>query len=222
MSFGELLTAPQVWPFSLALLLFFAASIMEIILAFTGFGADLGLDLSLDLDAPDPSGFLRFFDWLGIGRVPYLISLAAFLLGFGIAGLFAQTIQLETVGAALPWPIVAVGCALISLPFVRVLNRGLGRIWPKDVESSAVTYESLIGHEAEVVLGEVRNDSPGQIKIRDPEGSTHYGLAVSDTTGESFATGERLLVVGRRGAIYTVIRHPNPSSPDTSSPSSAS
>src|SRR5690606_4459041 len=101
------------------------------------------------------------------GRVPYLITLAAFLLSVGIIGLFLQTLQLETVGAALPWPFVMIGSVLLAVPPVRFLNLGLGRIWPKDVESSAVTTDSFIGHEAEVVLGNVSGDEPGQIKFRD-------------------------------------------------------
>src|SRR5690606_27535120 len=144
-----------VWPFSIVLLLFFAISLMEILMVFTGAGTDFGLDLSADLDLPDASAHWRLLDWLGIGRVPYLITLAAFLLSVGIIGLFLQTLQLETVGAALSWPFVMIGSVLRAVPPVRFLNLGLGRIWPKDVESSAVTTVSFIGHEAEVVLGNV-------------------------------------------------------------------
>ena len=214
MSFVDLLTAPEALPFSLALLLFFVVTIVEIVLVWIGMGADLGIDLSLDVDTPSladgTGGWL--LDWLGIGRVPYLISLAGFLFCFGILGLFIQDLQLETLGTALPWPFVAVGCTLVSLPVVRLLNRGLGRVWPRDVESSAVTQESLVGHEAVVVMGTVTASDPGQIKVRDPHGTTHYGLALADTDQETFPPGDRLLVVGRRGATFLVIRHPHPSS----------
>ncbi|MBL9207419.1 MAG: DUF1449 family protein [Opitutaceae bacterium] len=214
MSFFDLLTAPQSLPFSLALLLFFLITIIEVILVWIGSGADFGVDLSIDLDAPslsDASGG-GLLDWLGIGRVPYLISLAGFLFCFGFLGLLIQDLQFEWLGTALPWPIVAAGCLIATLPAIRLLNRGLGRIWPKDVESSAVTQESLVGHEAVVVMGTVSNGEPGQIKVRDPHGTTHYGLALSDAQGDAFAPGERLLIVGRRGPTFLVIRHPNPSS----------
>ena len=218
MSFFDLLTAPQALPFTLALLLFFLITIIEVVLVWLGSGADFGMDLSIDLDTPGLSdgsgGWL--LDWLGIGRVPYLISLAGFLFCFGLLGLFIQDIQLEAIGTALPWPVVAAGCFVASLPAVRLLNRGLGRIWPKDVETSAVTQDSLVGHEAVVVLGTVSPGDPGQIKVRDPHGTTHYGLALSDAAGETFAPGEHLLIVGRRGPTVLVIRHPNPSSTPTS------
>lgn len=207
MSFGEFLTASQVWPFSLALALFFTLSLLEIVLTFTGLGGGFGLDL--DLDVPDPDFSWRFLDWLGVGKVPFLVSLATFLFSFGMIGLAVQDVQLELVGAALPWPIVAVGCTLVSLPIVRVVNRLLGRVWPRD-ESSAVTADSLVGHEAVVVLGSVAADTPGQIKVRDQNGATHYALAHADVPGETFEPGVPLLIVGRRGATYTVIRHPNP------------
>jgi hypothetical protein len=211
MSFGELLIHEQVWPFSLLLLIFLAASLLEIIMAFTGVGADLGLDLSADIDVPDMTVGWRVFDWLGIGRVPYLISLAALLLCVGIIGLFAQAVQLELIDAALPWPFAMIGAIALSLPPVRLLNYGLGRIWPKDVESSAVSIESLIGHEAEVVRGKVSAEEPGQIRVRDTQGTLHHAMAYADRADETYVQGAALLIVGRRGAFYTVILHPNPS-----------
>ncbi|MBC8012003.1 MAG: DUF1449 family protein [Burkholderiales bacterium] len=213
MSYGELLTHAQVWPFSLVLILFLAISLLEIIMVFTGAGSELGLDLSADIEMPDVSGDWRVLDWLGLGRVPYLISLASFLLCVGIIGLFAQTLQLELVGVALPWAFVMFGAALAALPPVRLLNHGLGRVWPKDVETSAVTTDSFIGHEAEVVMGKVRGDDSGQIKFRDGGGTVHHAMAYSDRADEIYGEGDIVLIVGRRGAFFTVIRHPNPSRP---------
>lgn len=213
MSFGELLTHAQVWPFSLLLLLFFAVAVLEVALVLVGVGSDLGIDLSVDIDmpAPDISAGWRVFDWLGIGRVPYLISIAGLLLCVGSIGLFVQTLQLELIDVALPWPVVLPAAVLASLPPVRLINYALGRVWPKDVESSAVTADSLIGHEAEVVLGTVGAQEPGQIKFRDSEGATHHRMAFADRADETYAAGDIVLIVGRRGAFYTVIRHPNPS-----------
>lgn len=218
MSFIELITAPQCLVFSLALLLFFIVTLVEIVLVWIGAGADFGVDLSVDIDTPtlsDGAGGGGILDWLGIGRVPYLISLAAFLFAFGILGLFAQTVQLEILGTALPWPLIAAGCVVVALPGLRLLNRGLGRIWPKDTETSAVSRDSLVGAEAVVVLGRVAAADPGQIKVRDAHGTMHYGLAYSDASTEAFGPGDHLLIVGRRGSAFLVIRHPNPS-PDPS------
>src|SRR5690606_28256091 len=124
-----------------------------------------------------------------------------------------QTLRLETVGAAVPWPFVMIGSVLLAVPPVRFLNLGLGRIWPKDVESSAVTTDSFIGHEAEVVLGNVSGDEPGQIKFRDSAGAMQHAMAYSDRPDGAYRQGDVLLIVGRRGALYTVIIHPNPSRP---------
>lgn len=213
MSFGELLTHAQVWPFSVVLLLFFAISLLEIVMVFTGAGSDLGLDLSADIDLPDVSTHWSVLDWLGLGRVPYLISIAGFLLFVGVTGIFVQTVLLQITGFALFWPLVMGGCVFLALPVVRMLNYGLGRVWPKDVESSAVSTESFVGHEAEVVLGAIDANEPGQIKFRDSAGTTHHAMAYSDRDGDRYQAGDLLLVVGRRGAFYTVIAHPNPSRP---------
>lgn len=210
MSFLDVLTAPQSLPFSLSLLLFFVITLVEIVLVWLGAGSDFGLDINLDLDTPDPAAGGWLLDWLGIGRVPYLVSLAAFLFIFGMLGLVFQDIQFEVIGTALPWPIVAMGCGMAALPALRYLNRGLGRIWPKEIESTAVSQDSLVGHEAVVVLGQITQSELGQIKMRDSNGTLHYGLALADSESETYASGDRLLIVGRRGAHFLVIRHPNP------------
>lgn len=216
MSFLELLLAPQCLPFSLSVALFLFITVLEVILVWLGSAGSFGVDLSLDVDVPSTSdlGNIWFLDWLGVGRVPYLVSIAALLLSFGMFGLFAQTLQFEVLGTAVPWPLIAVGSALFSLPVVRVVNLGLGRIWPREVESSAVTHDSLIGLQGVVVMGTVTSADPGQIKARDPQGTLHYGLAISDVEGDSVAPGQAVLIVGRRNAFYRVIRHPNPLPPE--------
>ena len=211
MSFVELLTHAQVWPFSVVFLLFLLISLLEIIMVFTGAGTELGLDLSADIDLPDATGHWSVLDWLGLGRVPYLVSVAGFLLFVGVAGITVQSLLLQTIGFALFWPLVMGGCVFVALPVLRLLNFGLGRIWPKDVETSAVSTESFIGHEAELVQGAIGPDEAGQIKFRDAGGTTHHAMAYSDRDGERYQAGEILLIVGRRGAFYTVITHPNPS-----------
>jgi membrane protein implicated in regulation of membrane protease activity len=215
MSFGELLTHAQIWPFSVVFLVFLAISLLEIIMVFTGAGSEFGLDLSADIEIPDTSSHSTILDWLGLGRVPFLISLAGFLLFVSVAGIFVQTLALQTVGFAMPWPITLTGCVILGVPAVRLLNHGLGRVWPRDVESSAASTETFIGHEAEVVLGPVASEEPGQIKFRDAGGTTHHAMAYSDRSDEQYRAGELVLVVGRRGAFYTVIIHPNPSRPST-------
>jgi membrane protein implicated in regulation of membrane protease activity len=130
-----------------------------------------------------------------------------------VAGIAVQTLSLQTFGFAVFWPLVMGGCVFFALPVVRMLNFGLGRVWPKDVETSAVSTESFIGHEAEVVLGPVAAEEPGQIKFRDAGGTTHHAMAYSDRPEERYRAGELVLIVGRRGAFYTVIIHPNPSRP---------
>ncbi len=212
MSFGELLLHPQVWPFSLLLLLFLAAALLEIIMVFTGVGADYGIDLSVDIELPDVTNHGGLLDWLGLGRVPFIVSFAAFLLCAGIIGLFGQTLQLELLGVALPWPLAMAGAVALALPPVRLLNFSLGRVWPKDVETSVVSTDSFVGHEAEVVLGTITSEEPGQIRLRDTNGTTHHAMAYADRLAETYRQGDLVLIVGRRGAFYTVILHPNPSS----------
>jgi len=210
MSTSELLLHPQVWPFSLALALFFTAVLVEVVLVFGGLGSDYGMDLSVDIDLPDLTAKTQFLDWLGLGRVPFLITLASLMLAVGLIGLLVQGLTLETFGFAFPWSMTLVGATAASIPPVRLLNHALGRVWPRD-ESSAVAIASIIGREASVIMGTVTDTQPGQIRFRDASGHTHRAMAYADQPDSAHPTGEQLLIVGRRGAFYTVIRHPNPS-----------
>lgn len=212
MSFIELLLTTDCLPFSLSVALFLFITVVEIILMWIGVGGDFGVDLSLDVDVPTSPdlGGSWLFDWLGVGRVPYLVSIACFLLSFGMLGLFTQTLQLEVLKTAAPWPFVALGATLLSLPIVRLVNLSLGRIWPRDVESSAVTQESLIGLQGTIILGTATATDPGQIKVRDPKGTTHYGLAICEVESERLGVGDAIMIVGRKQSLYRIIRHPNP------------
>jgi len=207
---GEFFLHPQVWPLTVAMGLFLVVTLLEIAAVFTGVGADYGLDLSVDVDLPDLSAHTRLFDWLGLGRVPFLISLAAFLLCLSMIGLTVQALLFETIGIGLPAAIAFGGAAMASLPPVRLLNHALGKVWPKD-ETTAVEVASNIGREADVILGSVSTHEPGQIKFRDASGHTHHAMAYADQADETYQVGDPLLIVGRRGGFYVVIRHPNPS-----------
>jgi hypothetical protein len=215
MNFLEFATAPNIWPFSISLLLFFIITGLEIILGVIGFGSDFGLDTDLDLDVemPESSWLTRAFDWLGLGKVPYLVTLSGFLLLFGIGGLFVQYYRLNQAGAPWPWWVVGAGTLLVCIPIMRVINHLVGKVWPKEVESSALSQDALIGRPAEITMGDIDTNQAGQIKVRDAHGTTHYVLAVSDLEAEHFSPGDPLLVVGRRGSQYVVRRNPLPELP---------
>jgi membrane protein implicated in regulation of membrane protease activity len=212
MSFSEFITAPNVWPFSLSLLLFFILTGLEIILGLIGIGNEFGLDTDLDVDVevPESSWLTRAFDWLGMGKVPYLVTLSGFLMLLGLAGLFTQYYCTQWSGGAWPWWLVALGCLFVCFPAMKLVNHLVGKFWPKDVESSAVSRDALIGQEAEITMGDIDGEQAGQIKVRDPHGTTHYVLAVSAMDADRFKPGDPLLVVGRRGSHYIVRRNPLP------------
>ena len=87
---------PAFAPFTIALLVMLFMAILEV--GSLAFGASLSGMLDdvfdgPDADMPDASpGLLdSFFGWLGVGRVPAMILLAALLLCFGVIGITAAT-----------------------------------------------------------------------------------------------------------------------------------
>lgn len=160
-------------------------------------GGDLGADAGL-------GGALSL---LYVGRVPFAITLLAWLFAFAALGYNLQ-LALIVLGLA---PMGAGWAALLSftasLPVIAAANRALARVLPSD-ETRAISEDDLVGLSGEVTLGTVTSERASEAKFRDRHGSTHYVQVVSDEAGESFARGEQVLIVGRSGHLYTVVRDP--------------
>jgi len=78
---------------------------------------------------------------------------------------------------------------------------------PKE-ESSAVSSETFVGREAEIVLGTARRDNPTQARLYDEHGRSHYVLVEPDDAAESFSQGERVLLVRSVGPRFRIARAP--------------
>jgi len=142
--------------------------------------------------------------WLGVGRLPLLMWLVAFLAVFGIVGLAAQQIMLGMAGTLLPVAVAGPGAALIALPVTGLVARGLTQILPHD-ESSAVPLDTLIGQHATIVIGRARQGSPARARVHDQFGQSHYVMAEPENDGQSFAEGEEIVLVRRHGTIFRAI-----------------
>ena len=212
MELFEALLWPECRPFSVALGLMVAIALLEGIGAFIGWSASAMLSSLFDADVPDadiagetPGGVLsRTLGWLRIGRVPVLIGLVIALTVFGLAGLIAQTFLHAITGIVLsPWiaaPIVAV----VTLPIVRALNGGVGKLMPGD-ETQAVSRGSFTGRTGIVTLGPATRTRAGQCRIHDRYGQAHYVMIEPDLEDERFETGDRVLLVREAGSRWRVI-----------------
>ncbi|MFC4291411.1 YqiJ family protein [Sphingorhabdus arenilitoris] len=189
--------------------LLFAGSAMLLILLMllqlTGlgdFGPDMDTDLdpSLDVDGV-ADGLLAF---LGLGRLPIMIWLALFLLAFTLIGYAGQQMVALVIGGLLPMILAGPAAALTALPVTAALARPLARIMPKD-ETTAVPIDSLIGRFAVIEIGTAAQGSAARAKAVDIHGHSHFIMVEPDNAGQTFVTGEKLLLVRREGHIFKAI-----------------
>jgi membrane protein implicated in regulation of membrane protease activity len=190
-----MLGAPENMVFAAALALMLLIGAVEAMgLGAGSFGADLGADA-------DGAGLL---DWLGIGRLPLLTLLVAFLAIFSLVGLIGQQLAAALTGAPLtPWLAVP-AAAVASLPLTGFAARGLARVLPQD-ETSAIDLDELIGRAATVVTGRAEYGSPARARIEDRHGQVHYVMVEPDRPGPLFREGEAVLLVRQEGHLFRAI-----------------
>lgn len=178
------------------------SSLLDSILPDFDFDVDMDVDADADLDALDSGGALsHFFGWLHVGKVPVLILFILFLCGFGIAGLVLQSFASNALGFLLPPWLAAVPAVLAALFVMRWAGRLFIRWFATD-ETQAVAESSFVGRIAVITLGTARAGSPSQAKLRDEHGQTHYVMVEPENEAAEFPTGEEVLLIGQKGAVF--------------------
>ena len=194
------LTAPEAIAFSAALVLMLAIGLVEALgLGAAGLDSDLGIDL-------DDGGLLG---WLGVGRVPLLVLLVAFLAAFGVIGLAGQQIALTLTGHLLPAYGAIPGTLVAAVPATGLLARGLARVMPHD-ETTAFALDDLIRHAATITVGRAREGSPARARVVDPHGQPHHVLVEPNDPAAVFEEGDTVLLVRREGDRFRAILHDTP------------
>lgn len=206
----DLLSAPLV-PFTLALGLLAGLLALELVLAVVG-GSVLGAGPEApdapDLDAPEidtPPGASASASILGLGKAPFVIWLAALLLGFGAGGLALQTLASSAAGSLLPaW--AAVPLALLpGWAAARGLAGLLARLIP-GAETQSVPETMLGRREGLVTQGTSARGRPAEVRVTDRHGNTHYLRAEPMQDDATIVQGSRVLVLrDRRARAWRVI-----------------
>jgi Protein of unknown function (DUF1449) len=205
---SSLFTAPETVPFGVALGVMIALAVIEGLGLFTAMSPSQWLDnLVPDIDAPD--GVEGALGWLHLGRVPVLVLLILFLVGFALCGYAVQLIARGVLGAYLPAWLAALPALLMGLTTVRGLGALLAYIIPRD-ETSALNEEALVGRAGVVTQGTARRGHAAEVRVRDLHGRSHYLRVEPDVDGDEFAEGTAVLVVKKVGAAYRGIHNPHP------------
>lgn len=174
--------------------------------------ADLGdIDLA-DIDgaealdsarAADASGSL--VSWLGLGRMPTLIWLAALLMGFGLSGIGLQLVLTSYLGFAAPAWMAGLPAGAFGLWFARGFGGIFARALPQ-TETEALSERSLGRRRGVITQGTAAQGRPAEVRVTDGYGNAHYLRAEPFAAGEELAQGTEVLVMrDRRKDRYVLI-----------------
>ncbi len=158
----------------------------------------------------EPGAIGQFLGWLHIGRIPLLMILILFLLGFAVVGLSIQQLLQSVAGLMAPPAIAVVIAGFGALPFVRQMGALICRYLPQN-ESTAVSEADFVGRTAQIVLGTASMGTPAEAKLVDEFGQAHYVRVEPDEPEKTFSRGATVLLVSRvSGSLYHVIDNPHP------------
>jgi len=149
------------------------------------------LDLSPAPAMTAPAGLAAV---LGLGRVPFLIWLAAVLAGFGLSGYLLQSLIDRIFGAPLPAILAILPAAALGLGFARLYGRALARLIP-GTESSVRSKAMLNRKRGVVSQGTARAGHPAEVRVQDSFGNLHYIRAEPLDRADSIARGSEVLVL---------------------------
>lgn len=192
-----------------------------------GLGAEADMDLDVDFDMPDIGDLdidfgdadPHLFDfaepevdaelpeadmpqtgpasWLGVGKMPVLIWIAALLLGFGVSGFAIQSVLNGVFSFALPASIAAIPAALAGVWFAKTFGAGFARLLPK-TETTAMSERHLGRRTGVVTQGVAKRGRPSEVKVKDRHGNTHYLRGEPLKDEDEIPAGTEVLVLRHR------------------------
>lgn len=222
----QFLLDSSIAPFTLALGLLFGLLAMELIFSLVGAsligdsdvdiavpdapdiaGLDIDFD-GLDVDAADfeladfddvatvdaPSGLSH---WLGLGKVPVLIWLAAALLAFGLSGMALQLLLEQLIGYSLPPLLAILPAGFCGLWFASKFGAVFARLLPK-TETHALSERSLGRRMGIITQGTAARGRPAEVRVTDRFGNTHHLRAEPLRDDAELPQGTEVLVLRQR------------------------
>lgn len=158
--------------------------------------ADPEIDADVASEGPDAMS-AGPASWLGIGRMPALIWLAALLLGFGLTGVVLQALSQAILGSYLPISLVGVISAVAGITFARQFGAVFARLLPK-TETTAMDARHLGRRTGIVTQGTAKRGKPSEVKVKDRHGNIHYLRAEPLKDADEIPVGTEVLVLRHR------------------------
>jgi hypothetical protein len=186
-------------PFAAALVLMVLIALLQVFGLGHFFGdSDVDGDIDADIHGGPIDGLLSF---VGVGRVPFMVWLASFLLVFAGIGVGGQAVAESLLGAPLDRWLAAALAAVAGLPVTGLLARPIGAILPRD-ETSAVGLDSLVGRRAQIVTGRAAAGHAARARVQDHFGHAHYVMVEPHEAGSEMLEGDELLLVRRESETF--------------------
>lgn len=201
-------------PFTVALLVAAGLLVIELLGALLGAMPSDMIDGALDFDADGDAdvdgsaGLGSVFGWVGFGRVPALVVLMAFLIGFGLSGVVVQWAA-ETVWTMLPGWLAAMPALIAAVPSTRIVSSAVARILPSE-ETEASKAAGFVGQMATLGAATARQGLPAEAKLTDAFGQTHY-VRVVPAEGEALSPGQEVLLIEKTGGVFGAVPDPGTS-----------
>jgi len=198
--------SPEMFPFSVALLVLVGLVTLQLFMFLLG--ADIAgmvddLLPGTDFDLPDASGLAKALSFFGIGKVPAVVILEAFLGSFGTSGYVLQNASLVLFGSMGDAISVSAIALLMALTITGRVASLLARMLPSE-ESSAVGVNSLIGRHAVITYGDATNSLPASAKVTDSNGQIHHIQVKAARPEGFFAKGAEVKIVSRKDGFFFV------------------
>jgi hypothetical protein len=204
----SLYAAPETLPFGIGLALIVAIALLEGIGMMMAMSPSNWLDELLP-DVSSESGLDKLLGWLHLGKVPSLVLLILFLMGYTVFGYALQMACHGLLGFYLPGWLAGLLAVPSGLATVRGLGALIAQIIPRD-ETSAVSETTLIGRTGTVSGGVARRGLAAQARVKDALGRTHYLMVEPDLDDDAFEEGSQVLIVRKVGAFHRCIANPHP------------
>ena len=162
-------------------------------------GADAEVDLDLDVESGPGTGTEAVGPaaWLGIGKMPILIWVAAVLMAFGLVGIVLQQTLLGTFGFALPAVVAVLPAGIVAILFAARFGNFFARVLPK-TESTALSERHLGRRTGTVTQGTARRGSPAEVRVSDRHGNLHHLRAEPLKDEDVIPAGTDVLVLRHR------------------------
>jgi len=148
------------------------------------------VDMGASYVAP-PAGLAAL---LGFGRVPVMIWVAAFLLGFGLSGMALQLVMTDVFAWPLPTSLAVIPAAFAGTWFARSFGALFARLLPK-TETEALSERHLGRRKGVVTTGTARRGHPAEVRVMDRYGNTHHIRAEPLRDEDAISQGSEVLVL---------------------------